>query len=222
MGDELNMQQYLTDESSRSAAMVYMERVLAKGHTLAKLLLQRVEPRSGIVSVLSPDALDSSQILQFDSGHFPQEPVPTTIGAASGMMSPVADSNDHIALLICELLQASDSVCLIENFVASPGDDWLQRAKSCVVTYNDDVLHAVFSANHAQDRIADTIREARGIPILVGAVGRLNAETAESVQKQKAITTRTLDSIAESVRLIFVGAYDGEGFVLWTQESLPV
>lgn len=211
---------YLNDESNRSAAILYVESVLSEGHTLAKLLLQRFKPQVGTVFILSPDPLDSSQVLQFDSGHFPQEPVSATIGGLPGSMSPIADSDDEFTRLICELLEAPDSVCLIENFLARAGDPWLQRAKSCVVTHESEVFHAVFSEDHTQDKIADAIREARGIPVFIGVVGRLTSETAGFIQKEKAVTASALESIAETARLVFVGAYDGEGFVLWAREPL--
>ena len=211
--------QHLNEKVGRSAGIRYMKHVLSQGHTLARFLLKSIKPQGGIMFILSPDPLDPLQVLQFDSGHFPQEPVSATIGGSPGTMSPVADSDDEFIRLISELLEAPGSVCLIENFFASAGDPWFQRVKSCVVTYDGEVFHAVFSEDHTEHMIADAVREGRGIPILVGAVGRIASETAEAVQREKVITTSALKSIAETARLIFVGAYDGEGFVCWAPET---
>jgi len=212
--------QHLNDEISRSAGARYLTHILTQGHTLAKFLLQSVTPQVGTISILSPDPLDPSQLLQFDYGHFPQDPVSATIGGLPGTISPVADSDDEFIGLISELLEAPDSVCLIENSSSRAGDPWLRRAKSCVVIHGSEIFHAAFYEDHTEDKIADAIREARGIPILVGAVGRITSETAEAVQREKVITTGALKSVAETARLVFVGAYDGEGFVLWAREPL--
>jgi hypothetical protein len=192
-----------------------MERVLTMGHTFAMLLHKRFKPESGEVFILSPDPLDSSQVLQFDFGHFPQEPVPGTIGGVPGKICPLADSNDEFAKLVCEMLDAPQSICLMENYLFSADDSWLQRAKSCVVTHESEILHAVFGSDHSQDKIAEAIIDARRIPVLIGAVGRLTTEANTAIQKEKTITTSVLESIAETARLVFVGAYDGEGFVIW-------
>jgi hypothetical protein len=212
--------QHLDDKASRSAGISYLKYVLTQGHTLAKFLLQSVTSQDGRVSILSPDPLDSSQLLEFEYGHFPQEPVSATIGGSPGTMSPIADSDDEFAVLISELLDSPDSVCLMENSSFRVGDAWLQRAKSCLVTYEREVFHVVFNADHTDDKIDDAIREARRIPIFIGAVGRLTSKASETIQREKVITANQLEDIAETARLIFVGAYDGEGLVLWMRQTL--
>jgi len=212
--------QHLNDEVSHSAGILHLTHVLTQGHTLAKFLLQNFTPQGGTISILSPEPLDPSQLLQFDYGHFPQDPVPAIIGGLPGTMSPVADSDDEFVGLISELLEAPDSVCLMENSSSRAGDPWLRRARSCVVIHGSELFHAAFHEDHTEDKIADAIREARRIPIFVGAVGRITSETAEAVQKEKVITMGALKGFAETARLVFVGAYDGEGFVLWAREPL--
>jgi hypothetical protein len=201
-------------ENDHSAAVQYMESILARGHTLAKFLLQYVKAQEGTVLILSPDVLGSS-VLQFDSGHFPQETVPGTVGGLPGSISAVADSVDDFVRLIYEQLEIPNSVCVMENFIASQGDPWLQRAKSCVVAHGSEVFHVVFNEDHRESKIEDAICDARRIPIFIGAVGRLTTEMAHSIQNQKTITTSGLQSIAQTAWLVFVGAYDGEGFVIW-------
>jgi hypothetical protein len=206
--------QYLK-ENDHSAALLYMESILAKGNTLAKFLLQSVKAQEGTVLILSPDVLGSSQVLQFDSGHFPQETVPGTVGGLPGSISAVADSDEDFVRLIYEQFETPDSVCVMENLIASHGDPWLQRAKSCVVSHGSEIFHVVFNEDHTEDKIDDAISDARRIPVFIGAVGRLTTETTHSIQRQKAITTSDLQSIAQTAWVIFVGAYDGEGFVIW-------
>jgi hypothetical protein len=203
------------NESSRSAAVLYMESILTRGHTLAKFLLQRIKLQDGKVIVLTSDPLDSAEVLEFESGHFPQEVVPGTVGGLPGSISPVVDSDDQLVELIRELLGTPDSICIMENQSARADWPWLQRVKSFAVTHESEVFHLVFSKDRSQHGIADTIREARRIPVFIGAVGRITKEAAKSIQKQKTITTSDLESVAGTARLVFVGAYDGEGYVIW-------
>jgi len=207
------------NESSRSAAVLYMESILARGHALAKFLLQYIKLQDGKVMVLTSDPLDSAEVLEFESGHFPQELVPGTVGGVPGSISPVVDSDDQLVELIRELLGTPDSICIMENPSARADWPWLQRVKSFAVTYESEVFHLVFSKDRSQHGIADTIREARRIPVFIGAVGRITKEVAKSIQKQKTITTSDLESVAETAWLVFVGAYDGEGYVIWQRNS---
>jgi hypothetical protein len=196
-----------------------MESVLARGNTLAKLLLQHSILRGGSLSILSPDLLDPSQILQFDSGHFPQEPVQGTVGGLPGSISPVADSDDELVRLIYDRLELPDSVCVMENLIARVSDPWLRQAKSCVVTRDSEVFHVVFKEDHLRDKIAYAISDARRGPDFIGAVGPIDAEMAKVIKEQKAITTSDLERIAEGPWLVFVGAYDAEGYVIWQRNS---
>jgi hypothetical protein len=89
-----------------------------------------------------------------------------------------------------------------------------------VITHQSEILHAVFGGSHTEEEIAAAIREARGIPVFVGAVGSLTTAGSRYIRKNRAITTSTLESFAESARFIFIGAFDGEGYVIWERGTV--
>jgi len=207
------MRQHLRDQNNRSAAVLYAKRVLSKGHTLGKFLIERIPFEDGEVSVLSPGHLDSSQILDFDSGHFPQEPI-----RGSGLISPVASSADELIKVISKALSAPSSVSLIENSSAKPNYRWLQQAKSFVVVHESEVFHLVFSKGRSKSKIEQAIRESHRVPTFIGAVGRPASKLSDLTQNLQTISVSEIQHIAETASIFFLGAYDGEGFLIWEKE----
>jgi hypothetical protein len=202
-----------------SAAVEYIERILANGHTLAKFLHRIIKTQTGTIFILAPDVLGTLQVFQFNSGHFPQEIVPVTTEGVPGSISVVADSGDDFVRIIYEQLEIPSSVCIMENLMAAAGDPWLQRAKSCTVTHESEVFHIVFNEDRLPDKIADAISDARRGPDFIGAIGELKIEIIKSIRNHEIVTTSELQKIAQTAWLIFVGAYDGEGFVIWKKDK---
>lgn len=200
--------QYFNDEIARTAAVRYLRDVLSGGHTLAKFLFE-INFQRGTVFAISPKALDPSQLLQFKSGHFPQQPV--------GDVSPVADSVDEVAAVIYKLLGEPEKACFLENSLAVAGDPWLRNAKSRIATLGSEVYHVLLSEDRNEEVIENAIREARQIPAPIGAVGSLAGSVESSIVMHRTLTKEALRDFAETVRSVLVGAYDGEGYVVWSK-----
>ena len=201
-------------------AFDYMTRVLENGHTLAKFLVRVIAPNEGIFFALSPRPLTRSQVLRFDSGHFPQRPVSAMVGGVPGAISPVANSQDELMKVLHKLLEPPEAVCFLENSLASGSDTWLRKAKSRVISHGAEVYHVLFSDDRAEAKISAAIREAQQIPIFVGAVGHLAPPVASSIMKRRTVATGDLEEFAATARCIFIGAYDGEGYVVWSRDSV--
>ena len=87
------------------------------------------------------------------------------------------------------------------------------------MTYGTEVYHVVFGSDRTSDQTVNSISEASHIPVFLGAVGLLSAESQELISIHKTLSKDSLLRIAETVRCVFAGAYDGEGFVLWGRGS---
>jgi hypothetical protein len=120
-------------------------------------------------------------------------------------------------VIVTKLLQDQESACILKNSLANAGDPWLHRAKSRFVTYGTEVYHLILNSDRLEDDIGLAILEARKIPIFIGAVGRVAAENMPSILTHKTLTTEILNTFAVTVNCIFVGAYDGEGYVIWSR-----
>ncbi len=107
----------------------------------------------------------------------------------------------------------------MKNALAEARDSWLQRAKSRVVANGSEVYHALFNVDRDKSKIEDAIREWHHLPTSIGALGRTSGETSARIASLKAISAEQLTAFAETVQSVFVGAYDGEGYVVWNKLS---
>jgi hypothetical protein len=185
------------EKETCAALREYLKRRLAQGGALSKLLLQEGALDDGVICVLTPGPLDSQTITELDRGHF-----------VTAIPGPITDSVSDLVKLINQHLKGPEDVCLMENSIARAGDSHTKRMKSRVVTYGMDVYHVVFGSE--RERMPESIREARNIPIFVGAVGSLSGESVinGTISKEVFLT------VAKDVKCVFAGAYDGEGFVV--------
>jgi hypothetical protein len=209
---------YIHEESVRAAAVKYARRQLAHGKSLGKLLLKSVEFGKGDIAILTPAPINSAQIVKFDEGHAPPAqvaPKRITIGDRTYVAIPKENAYDQLADVIGKFLENPEDLCLLENSLAQAGDGWLQRAKSRVVINGADVYHVLFNVDRDGETVSNAIREADGLPIFLGAVGRSPEGMFARNTPFNSISTEQLVNFAETVRCVFVGAYDGDGYVLW-------
>jgi hypothetical protein len=214
------MMTYVKEEIIRSAAVEYVRRQLAQGKSLARHLTENIDFGQGDILILTPAPLNQTEMTQFDWGHTPTAqsmPVQITIADASYMVAHKADVYDQLAEGIFKQLGDTGNVCLLENSLAQAQDPWLQRAKSLVITIGTDVYHMLSSADKDQIKIGDAIREAEHLPTFIGALGRVASDTLAQIASSKVLTTEQINDFAKTVHCIFIGAYDGEGYVVWNK-----
>ncbi|MGA2481492.1 MAG: hypothetical protein ABSF92_00030 [Candidatus Acidiferrales bacterium] len=211
------MMSYLTAETQRGAAAGYIWDQLSSGKTLARLLLQSVDLKTGAVAILNPIPLDPTQITEFEWGHVPsvkESARRITILGQSFLAYPKANSHEQLAQVMTSLAEPDD-LCILENELASAGNSWLKRAKSSVGTHGTEVYHMLGYTDRTKERVRDALREAESLPVFVGAIGRQPPNPMSEDSGHLTVSTEQLEAFAKSAYCVFVGAYDGEGYVLW-------
>lgn len=212
------MTSYILEEEQRAAAISYLEQKLGSGKTLARLLLESVDFSTGAVAVLNAVPLSESLIMEFNWGHVPPAPESAQYIKIQGrplLAYPTANSYEHLTEVIYSSMESPESICLMENMLASPNDPWLKRAKSRLATYGPEVYHILTSSDRRKEKIEDTLRESESLPVFVGAVGRQPPDRIADDSEHVTISLGQLRSFAKSASCIFTGAYDGEGYVVW-------
>jgi len=208
----------VNEECIRGAVVEYMRRQLGQGKSLGMLLLKTVAFEKGDVDILTPAPLNPTEIVEFDRGHAPQTqiaPKRITIGDAPYIAIPKDNASVELANLIGKLLIEADDLCVLENSLAQASDGWLQRAKSRIVTNGSDVYHVLFNVDRDANNVSNAVREAEALPVFIGAVGNIPADQFACDGSANTISTEALIDFAKTVRCVFVGAYDGEGYLLW-------
>jgi len=215
---------YILEEEQRAAAINYLRQKLGSGKTLAGLLLESVDFATGAVAVLNAVALSGSLITEFNWGHVPPAPESAQYIKIQGrpfLAYPTANSYEHLTEVIYSSMESPESICLMENMLASPNDPWLKRAKSRLARYGPEVYHILTRSDRGEEKIEDTLREAESLPVFVGAIGRQPPDPILVDPVDSNISTGQLRTFAKTAHCIFVGAYDGEGYVVWRRVGHP-
>jgi hypothetical protein len=207
-------------ERARAAAAEYIKQQLAQGKSLAKLLLETLDFENGEIVALSAIPLNPGEIAQYRQGHARvagAKPQQVGIGEKTYAAYPVPSAQEQLGNVIRGCLDGEWNVCLLENHLAQTGDPWLARAKSRLLFHGSEVYHALFSVDRDMARVINAIREAERPPVFVGTVGRAPWSSGEDVASLHTVTAEQLADFAKTARCVFVRAYDGEGYLMWTR-----
>jgi hypothetical protein len=104
------------------------------------------------------------------------------------------------------------AICMFENALAHANDPWLYQSKVHTLICGQDVYH--FLTNEDDPNLIQlTVKKARSIePPLVGV---LSESSSPPSFPDGRIKLSDLRRIAERTEQLLVGAYDGEGFLVW-------
>jgi hypothetical protein len=204
-------------------AVTYVKECLASGNTLATLLLQSHNIDNGSVVTFLPIGTSDADAKKFKSGG----KLPTLaseshkeITADDGSkwrMVPKPNTKSELVTIIQDFLRAKqEHICIFEDAVSAPTDPWLLTSGTRVLIFNNEVYHCL-----TQDDVAHTNR-------ILSTINRtttwrfIGALTSVPDGKTFAFDTRTLTNddlkaVATKTKIIVIGAYDGEGYLIWKQ-----
>jgi hypothetical protein len=208
---------HFDDQYVRAKAVEYVRGTLQKGKTLAAMLVKYIDFLQGTVVALTPVPLSAKETPEFDRGHLPSNQdsrLRITVGDLSGAAYPKSNANEQLVDLIEQSLGLQKDICLLENSLAAPKDPWLNRAHSRIAIYDNEVYHVLTSGDRSKNSISAAVREAHAPTVLVGALGRevLNCPASRRFDVSK----EDLRKFAQLSQCVFVSAYDGEGYIVWS------
>lgn len=177
------------------------------GHALAQALMAHLPDFTGRASTFVPSGVDAASLTDFMAGgKLPRAPAMRVEGT---LIAPVRNAYYVLSRLIERYAAAGpERAAIIENANARKGDPSLVTRRSRLAYSGDTVLH-VISHGVAGDGVEAAVREAKSVPTFVGALGE-SPQAGWGLE----ISEAQLDEFARSVSAMFVGAYDGESFVL--------
>ena len=131
-------------------------------------------------------------------------------------ISPILNLDSSLALMVTDHLESAPSaLCLFENRLAKPYDPWLRHSKLHNLFLGMSVCHYLTSTDSSDtELIRLTISKSRSIrPPLLGVLTRL-ADGAATGQTG-GVGGNHIKAIVSHIEKLVVGAYDGEGFIVW-------
>jgi hypothetical protein len=196
-----------------SEGLEYLRSRLARGHSFAAFLLQATHLATGSVFTYLPPDVDREGLRSFEVGGLLRS---KSQSASAGPPTPLTSrGQDCLIALITDDLKPPGRLCLFEDALARPGDPSVQRLIGDLCFHEGEVYHYVLSGNSEREHVLTTIRRAESLPVFVGAVCAV-PDGLQFPPEKRILTSATLHVLASHVTRIVVGAYDGEGYLLWT------
>jgi hypothetical protein len=204
-------------------ALLYMKEHLADGRAFSQFLLQTHNLDKGSVITFLPPGTSSEVSIQFTTGgklpHLSKESEKeiTSDDGSRWRMVPKPDTSAQLVGIMQNfLLNDQWNVAVFEDASAAPTDPWLSSAGTRLLTYDDEVFHCLGSVDaNEPERILNTIDVARSWRFVAALTCVQRATFAERTQK---LDREELQTLAQEAKIIIVGAYDGEGYLVWQQE----
>jgi hypothetical protein len=170
----------------------YLERVLRSGKSLSHLLLERVDFAAGKIHALLSTKVGERKIKDF----------------AAGGIGSIKSPRRALAEIGIRYLQEPGKHIVIEEGLARPGDPAI-RNKEGVILLAGEIYYLA--------RKIDTVEQMERFLMqpryAIGLVGVFCTAGAGEIQK---ISETALADFVATTEKVLVGAFDGEGFLLWT------
>lgn len=135
---------------------------------------------------------------------------------SSVRIEPVPNTDSWLISIISDFIKThSDGICIFENALAQANDPWLLKRKTDILTFRNEVYHFLLSKKSLKQNIQNLIRETKvAYPSLIGIMATLNTETIK-LNNGEEIEVDILRQIIQKTEKIIIGAYDGEGYIIW-------
>jgi hypothetical protein len=135
-------------------------------------------------------------------------------------MIPVPNTDDILARIILDFLQSKQSICVFEESMARPSDPCMKTAKQTQWrTFENEIYYLLTWENAEISQISRALKDAASVyPGFIGVIAEVS-EIEQAALKQRKITADSLARLAGATDRIIVGAYDGEGYLVWAKRD---
>jgi len=203
-------------------AIDYVERSLLDGNALAKAVLELVPLRQGQVVTCLPKGVVPISLQDFRiGGKLPPPPVSdwrsTQREDETLLMIPVPTTDDWLVENVKTFLQGgANRVCVFEDSLKRLGDPILREVTTRYATFDKEIYHLLLGADVQAKEILKVIRTARSIPTFVGVL----TEWPSGVQSShpSSLLPATVRALAQTAHKLIIGAFDGEGYLIWNRK----
>lgn len=201
-----------------NSGLQYIASILASGPTLMRELLNQVDLNSGSVYTLLPENINLDEASQFKiGGKIPVTPDsdPPYFFENEGtrrVATPVVNLTGELCQFIASAILNSNCTCVIEDFLALKRDFDLQNiSTSETLFYEQEVYYKIGRSKKIKNQVESIIKRSWRVPHSAGILTSINKD----IFNQQNLNLKSLQAIAAETFTIFVGAYDGEGFIVW-------
>lgn len=201
-------------------AMSYVRDQLRYGTALGESILANIDIDTGVVSTYFPSDVDPDALLRFSSGGVLGREAGSVGVSAAGeryIVEKISTMDQWLVDYVHESLKSEQSrLCIFEDFMGDFEYVSRQQVGSQVVHTGDETYHLITAENADKLTIEATIYAVRVAWrfLCVLATGA-DAVAEGSLINSKELSRNQIDNISRNAQKIIVGAYDGEGYLIW-------
>ncbi|ANE51010.1 hypothetical protein [Flavisolibacter tropicus] len=203
------------DITSPQAFAYIQEQLDISGKTLANQLLSK-SLLKGKVFTYVPENAPSELLYRFETGGI--YPFDRSLLQNTPALVPV--QNDARPVVINDILQYlrqnKEHCCLFEEAHGKPTDPWVEPSQMKYVYLNDEMYY-FFNKDAEPQEFEDSFRTSEGYYFLC-ALSSLPIDSQNGFSSFNSLNSEQLKSFASNVVSFFVRAYDGEGYLQWSNE----
>jgi hypothetical protein len=193
------------------AVFGFIKDSLCKSNMLSGGLLKRVNFQTdGSFYTLLSDEANLEALNDFNSPILVQNPV---IQIASGKRQIIPNLREEIADILFNKIKADPSLyCVIDDVIRKPTDkDVSGLFNVCGSSYNNEMYYLINRSNNSRDLILRCLKNSNAFWHSLCLLTKISVSRSE----ENKLTFEKIKSICQSSVMIIMGAYDGEGYILW-------
>jgi hypothetical protein len=218
----MQLKQYVLN----TRAIAYIRYALGEGFSLAHLLLDRQDLEQGYVVTFLPENLSEEQLYDFRAGGkllVPPDAVLRTFDSLGRAIriEPILSTLSHLVLLIHDYLRKEcHGIAVFQDGMAEATDKWVTQNRNYRIMIAEGRIYHFLTTEDAEPaKIERVVRRAETIyPPLIGVMAVVEAELLERWREDRVELRREeLSILAAQADRIVIGAYDGEGYLLWVK-----
>lgn len=200
-------------------AIEYIKYILENGKTLSNCLLQNCDLDSGRVITYLPIYVNEEEAKEFKFGGKIKVSPESIIYKPGVIAVPIPNTNDCLIKIIQDFLDNGDgNLCIFEDATRNPTDPVISLKDTRIFICQNEVYYVLFSKDAgAKDRIDDTIWDSDSHWHFVCVMTSAPKDSC-FFRNQKNINANDLKTLAERAEKVAIGAYDGEGYLIWSRE----
>lgn len=195
------------------------------GMMLGHDLLLCCDLESGRVKTYLPTSVSDGESRRFTTGgkvETPTGPAENFVArdGTRWVMIPKAETNLHLVRTIQAYLRGEGRRwCIFENATSRPSDVWILAGDDRIRVLGNEVYYLI-GKDDAEDeaRILKTVRNADSAWRFACAMSSV-PEQVHFLEGGRRLKRDEVRVLAERAEKIVVGAYDGEGYLIWSKDS---
>lgn len=201
----------------------YVEQQLRDGNSLSRKVLEKISLQQGEVTTCLPRDVVPKSLQDFRTGGKLPTPPPSQWRTAARkddllLMVPIPTTDDWLVAKIKHfLLSAQHHVCVFEDSLKQVGDAVLDNLTTTYATFNNEIYHVLFSTDADEQTIKKVLKSAKSIPTFIGTLTEWQGPRPN--RSPIRLSATRLELLAMKTHNLIVGAFDGESYLIWHNDS---